>query len=110
MNRLLLIAILLPQTALAEMSVQGTRYLCERGVEVPVVYATEGADGIAVLNVDNQQIQLFLEPSASGVRYGWPSDGSNYVWLSKGDAATLLWKDGATGTETAILSDCKAQM
>lgn len=104
MIRTTLLLTLLPLTAHAEMSVQGMRYICDRGVEVPVVYVTDGADGISVLTVDGRQIQLYLESSDSGVRYGWPSDGSNYVWTTKGAAATLLWKDGEAGTETPILA------
>lgn len=48
--------------------------------------------GLVVLNADGHQITLVTEPSASGARYGWPSDGSGYVWWTKGDTATLLWK------------------
>jgi membrane-bound inhibitor of C-type lysozyme len=44
------------------------------------------------------------------VRYGWPSDGSHYIWWTKGDMATLYWKDGANGgVETVLHADCKAQ-
>lgn len=83
------------------------RYLCERGVEIPVTYVNgEGIEPVAVLNVEGSQITLILERSASGARYGWPSGGSNYVWWIKGDAATLFWRDGAAGTETVLYSDC----
>ena len=68
------------------------RYTCDRGVEVPVTYvnATEGS--LVVLTVEGRQITLVAEPAASGARYGWPSDGSNYVWWTKGEGGTLLWK------------------
>lgn len=68
------------------------RYTCDRGVEVPVTYinATEGS--LVVLTVEGRQITLVNEPAASGARYGWPSDGSNYVWWTKGEGGTLLWK------------------
>jgi membrane-bound inhibitor of C-type lysozyme len=83
------------------------RYLCERGVEVPVTYVNaEGADSVAVLNVEGGQITLIQEVSASGARYGWPSGGSNYVWWTKGDAATLLWRDGETTIEEPVYSEC----
>jgi membrane-bound inhibitor of C-type lysozyme len=83
------------------------RYLCERGVEVPVTYVNaEGMDSVAVLNVEGGQITLIQEISGSGARYGWPSGGSNYVWWSKGDAATLLWRDGETTVEEPIYADC----
>lgn len=98
--------------ALADMRVETTRYACDRGVEVPVVYATDaGADSqaIAVLQVEGSQILLYAEPAASGARYAWPSGGSNYVWWTKGEGATLLWKNGATGEETVLLADCTRQ-
>jgi membrane-bound inhibitor of C-type lysozyme len=101
--------LVLPSTSQAALDVVMQRYTCERGVEVPVVYVNDGDKGsIANLMVEGGLFTLYLEPSASGARYGWPSDGSGYVWWTKGDAATLLWKDGAAGTETALLSDCVA--
>lgn len=98
----------LTQPAPAEMAVQGQRYVCERGVDVPVIYATHADQGIAVLVVEGRQILLYQEISASGARYGWPSDGSNYIWRTKGETAVLLWKD-ETGGETPVLSDCRSQ-
>jgi membrane-bound inhibitor of C-type lysozyme len=83
------------------------RYLCERGVDVPVTYVNaEGMDSVAVLNVEGGQITLIQEISGSGARYGWPSGGSGYVWWSKGDAATLLWRDGETTIEEPVYADC----
>ena len=96
-----------PNLALAEIAAQNTNYTCDRGVEIPVVYVNDAATSLAVLVVEGRQIMLYSEPSASGVRYGWPSDGSNYVWWSKGSEATLLWRDSATNSETALISACK---
>jgi membrane-bound inhibitor of C-type lysozyme len=96
---------LVPGLAQAEMTVQNQRYLCARGGEVPVVYVADPEQAIAVVAVDGGQFLLFQEESASGARYGWPSDGSHYVWWTKGDSATLLWRD-ETGAETPILTDC----
>ncbi|MBC7676845.1 MAG: MliC family protein [Rhodoferax sp.] len=91
---------------MADMNVQNNRYTCERGVQVPVVYADSGDSAIAVLMVEGNQILLYSEPAASGARYGWPSDGSNYVWLTNGNEAKLLWHDGTTNTETTLLAAC----
>ena len=85
---------------------QNNRYTCERGVQVPVVYANSGDSAIAVLMVEGNQILLYPEPAASGARYGWPSDGSNYVWLTNGNEAKLLWHDGTTNTENTLLAAC----
>lgn len=67
-------------------------YLCDRGVEVPATYVVGPDYDLVVINVDNRQVTLVSEPAASGARYSWPSDGSVYVWWSKEDGATLLWK------------------
>jgi membrane-bound inhibitor of C-type lysozyme len=94
--------------ALAETQVVNQTYLCERDLRVPVVYVNAPDVSLAVLVVEGQQVLLYSEAAASGARYGWPSDGSSYVWWTKGDTATLYWKDGEAGTETALLSDCRA--
>lgn len=105
--RLALVLCLLPGVAAAEMQMTNGRYTCDRGVVVPVTYVTDAEQSIAVINVEGTQITLFSQEAASGVRYGWPSDGSNYVWWTKGDAATLYWRDGAAGTEEPLLEGCK---
>lgn len=92
--------------ALAEFQMQTMRYLCERGVEVPATYFTADDGAGAVITVEGSQISLYSEPAASGARYGWPSDGSSYVWWTKGTEATLYWKD-ETGAEAPVLTDCK---
>lgn len=110
--RATIVLVLAATPAFAEMQVDNTRYACDRGVEVPVVYVNDPeAEGqsIAILQVEGSQILLYAEPAASGVRYGWPSDGSNYVWLTKGDSATLPWKNGETREETVLLAGCVRQ-
>ena len=108
MRRAALLMVLLPFPAQAELQMITARYLCERGVAVPVAYVNADGSSVVTLTVEGSQISLYQEPSASGARYGWPSDGSNYVWWSKGDTATLYWRDD-TGAETPILSDCNQQ-
>lgn len=104
MMRLLALALLLPQAAAAQ-EFSSRRYGCDRGVEVPATYVTTGDGSLAVIHVDGSQITLLEQISASGVRYGWPSDGSGYVWLTKGDAATLYWK---TPEAETLLLTCTA--
>jgi membrane-bound inhibitor of C-type lysozyme len=102
-------ALLLTATAAqAELTVDATRYTCERGVEVPVVYVNDDTpeDGIAVIQVEGGMFNLLVEQSASGARYGFPSDGSHYIWWSKGDTAQLLWHDGETGEDVSVYEDC----
>ena len=108
MIRAALLLMIVPLAAQADLQMITARYLCERGVEVPVAYVNSDDQSVVTLMVDGRQISLYQEMAASGVRYGWPSDGSNYVWLSQGDEGSLYWKD-ETGAETPILSACKQQ-
>ncbi len=82
--------LLLPTAAAAQEFTTQT-YRCDRGVEVPTTYVNGPDQSLVVLNVEGRQITLVNEPAASGARYAWPSDGSNYVWWTKGNAATLFW-------------------
>lgn len=105
--RAAVIVFLFSVPAFAETQVQNMTYVCERDVAVPVVYVNAPDTSFVVIHVEGGQYLLYNEAAASGARYGWPSDGSNYVWWTKGDEATLYWKDGEAGTETAILTGCK---
>lgn len=94
--------------AQAELDAISARYLCERGVEIPVTYVN-GSDGSAVVfTIEGRQIALLQVAAASGARYAWPSDGSGYVLWNKGAAITIYWRDGATGQETPVYAGCKA--
>ncbi|WP_103256166.1 MliC family protein [Tabrizicola aquatica] len=89
--RALWLLALLPSVAAAQ-DFSGQTYTCDRDVQVPATYVTTAEGSLVVIHVDGHQITLLGEPAASGARYGWPSDGSNYVWWTKGDTATLYWK------------------
>lgn len=105
--RLALAAALALLAAPATAEVITARYICERGVEVPVTYVNGSEPAAAVLMVENRMITLVQVISGSGARYGWPSDGSHYVWWSKGDGATLWWHDGQTDEDTLIYAACQ---
>jgi membrane-bound inhibitor of C-type lysozyme len=96
----------MPVLAHAEMQAISVRFDCERGVELPVTFVNSGEESVAVMQIEGHQITLWQEVSASGARYGWPSDGSAYVLWTKGTEATVYWRDGAAKTETPILSGC----
>lgn len=89
------------------LMVQNLRYACDRGVEVPATFVTGPEDALVVLQIEGNQILLYQEVAASGARYAWPSDGASYVLWSKGDEATIYWREG--GTEVPLLT-CTAQM
>ncbi len=92
--------------ASAQLDLTGGTYLCDRGVEVPVSYVNGADDSVAILYLEGRLITLPIGASASGARYVWPSDGSGYVWWTKGDAATLYWHDGATSQEVTLYAGC----
>ncbi|MDZ4088964.1 MAG: MliC family protein [Tabrizicola sp.] len=96
---------LVPTTAVAQ-DFTGAIYVCDRDVRVPATYVNGPDQSLVVINVDGNQITLLGEPAASGARYGWPSDGSNYVWWTKGDEATLYWK---TPEGETLLLTCRAE-
>ncbi|GAB1363786.1 hypothetical protein MASR1M32_30220 [Rhodobacter sp.] len=100
-------ALLAPAVAGAETTFQTLRYVCDRGVEVPATYVNADDLQVAVIEVEGSQVTLLSEMAASGARYGWPSDGADYVWWTKGPEAVLYWREG--GTETALLTCTEAQ-
>lgn len=91
------------------MTTGGGTYICDRDVEIPVAYVNADDGAAAVLHVEGRLITLLNERAASGARYAWPSDGSGYVWWTKGDTATLYWRDGETDTETALYAECRVR-
>lgn len=105
MRTAFLLLALMPTLAAAQ-DFTTLRYACDRGVTVPATYVNGADQSLVVIHVDGSQITLVNEISASGARYGWPSDGSGYVWWTKGDEATLYWK--TPEDEMPILA-CKAQ-
>lgn len=116
---------LLPMAALAEASSSGEtggetgampvatvpdymsmHYSCDREVPVQVTYVNAAEGSLAVLMLENRQVVLENEVSASGARYGTGDDSGSYVWWSKGDSAFLMWRK--QGEETTILDNCHA--
>ena len=103
MRAMVLLALVPGLAAAQEFTTQ--RYTCDRGVEVPATYVNGADQSLAIIHVEGNQITLVNEPAASGARYGWPSDGSTYVWWTKGDEATLDWK---TPEGETVLLTCKS--
>lgn len=104
MKAAVLIMALTPTASHAAPEFTTLRYRCDRGVEIPATYVTGAEGSLVVIHIEGRQITLLGEPAASGARYGWPSDGSNYVWWTTDDGATLSWK---TPEGEAALLTCK---
>jgi len=82
-----------------------TTYVCERGVEVPVVYINDGTP-VAVIYVERRMVVLPQVTSASGARYAEETN-SGYVWWSKGDEASLAWFDAEARKELTLHAVCE---
>lgn len=96
----------LATAAVAQDAVIEATYLCERGVEIPVVYVT-GDTPVAVLLAEGRLITLPQARSASGARYAHDGEGDSYVWWNKGDTATLAYFDGQVGEEVTLFAFCE---
>lgn len=83
-------------------------YLCERGVEVPVVFVNpEGGDGYAVAQIDGKLLGMRQAVSASGARYRSGDGADAYQLWSKGNGALIFF--GAEGQESVLFQDCTAR-
>ena len=93
----------------AQAPYETQRYTCDnRGATLVVTYVNSGDPALAVLDVEGQRIVLEAEVAASGARYGYPSDGSHYVWWTKGAEGMLLWHDGTDDSDRPIYEACQA--
>ncbi|MWB77115.1 hypothetical protein GLS40_03670 [Pseudooceanicola sp. 216_PA32_1] len=97
---------LLAATPLAAQDVIEVTYVCERGVEIPVVYI-EGEASTAVLLAEGRMVVLPRAVSGSGARYARDGDAEGYVWWNKGDEATLAWFDARLGEEVTLYAFCE---
>ena len=85
-------------------------YTCTGGTVIPVTYTTDSNGHTAlVLAAYGANYNLIEEPAGNDRRFAWPSDGSHFVWVVKGNTGTLLSHNGATGAETPSLTECKPQ-
>lgn len=87
-----------------------THYVCERNVEIPVVYIqTRGPDSYAVMYVEGKLVPMRQEVSASGAIYYAVDEQNSYRWYTKGDEAFLGFLEADhTAEEKILLSSCKA--
>ncbi len=95
--------------ALAQPDLVTARYVCERGVGIPATVVTGAEGSVAVLNVEGRQITLVGTPTATGMRFAWPSDGSGYVWRTADGTATLSWFEAGASEEVVLLKDCRIE-
>lgn len=83
-------------------------YVCERGVQVPVVFVNPGSgEAYAVARIDGKLLGMRQAVSASGARYRSGDGADAYQLWSKGDNALISF--GADGQDKTLFGDCAAQ-
>ena len=106
--RLLALACVFAGAAVEAGPVQAI-YACERGVEIPLTYFDDAGAGFAIAQIEGRQVLLEQVRSGSGAFYAEGGEtGSGYFWMTKGDAATLLWREAAAA-DRPLLSACEAR-
>lgn len=83
-------------------------YVCERGVEVPVIYVNSATDtSYAVAQIDGKMVGMHIVISGSGARYRSGDGADAYQLWSKGDTALISY--GPDGNDTPLFTECAAQ-
>ena len=83
-------------------------YLCERGVEVPVVFVSpDDGDSYAVAQIDGKMVGMRQVVSASGARYRSGDGADAYQLWSKSNGAMISF--GADGQDQMLFQDCQAR-
>ncbi|HWD14609.1 MliC family protein [Pseudochrobactrum sp. sp1633] len=84
-------------------------YLCERNVELNVVYINglKNDESAAVLSVDGKLVPMRIWPAASGARYIALDEQDSYRWHTKGDEGMLTFLEADhTAKEQTLFSNC----
>lgn len=84
-------------------------YLCERNVELDVVYINDlkSGESAAVLYTENKLVPMREWPAASGARYIALDEQDSYRWHTKGDEGTLSFLEADdSAKEQILLSAC----
>ena len=102
------LALALSAAPAAALELWPVDYICDAGSFISTAYVNDGQTWAMLLMIEDRMVPLWKEEAASGVRYGDPSGGASYVWWTKGQEATLYWKDAA-GQESPVLNRCIEQ-
>ena len=84
-------------------------YLCQRNVELPVVYINVQGDAepMAVMSVEGKLVPMRSWPAASGARYIALDEQDSYRWHTKGDEGTLTFLEADdSAKEMTVLTGC----
>lgn len=84
-------------------------YLCQRNVELPVVYMNglKNDEPMAVIYVEGKLVPMRSWPAASGARYIALDEQDSYRWHTKGDEGTLTFLAADdSAKEQTVLTGC----
>jgi membrane-bound inhibitor of C-type lysozyme len=100
----------LASMAVADTSLVGQTYVCDRGVVLPVSFINPpGEPGLAVMMVEGKLVTLRSLPTGSGVRYVSVDEQDGYRLYTKGVDAFVAWLAADhTAEEVTILTGCRA--
>lgn len=96
----------------AEQPLTKVSYLCQRNVELDVVYINglKNDESAAVLYAEGKLVPMRIWPAASGARYIALDEQDSYRWHTKGDEGTLTFLEADdTAKEMTVLQNCVAK-
>lgn len=96
----------------AEQPLTKISYLCQRNVELHVVYINglKNNDSAAVLLIEGKLVPMRSWPAASGARYIALDEQDSYRWHTKGNEGRLTFLEADhTATEMTVLDNCIAK-
>ena len=97
------------ETAEAEMDVSSPllAYRCAGGVELQLAELTlETGEVLVLLFLDGEEIQMQVEPAASGVKYRALDPDLALVWHGKGETG-FLYREMPGGEAEPVEADCR---
>ncbi|MBX8824417.1 MliC family protein [Ochrobactrum sp. SFR4] len=84
-------------------------YICERNVELDVVYINglKNDESAAVLYTEGKLVPMRIWPAASGARYIALDEQDSYRWHTKGDEGILSFLEADdSAKEQTLFSNC----
>ncbi|EJF91063.1 MliC family protein [Bartonella tamiae] len=94
------------------VTVKNELYICERGVQLPVVYLIEkDLSSYAIVSIEGKLVPMYQRKMASGANYIAFDEQDSYRLYTKGDEASVgfLAADD-TAEEQTIFSSCHADI
>lgn len=84
-------------------------YICDRNVELPVIYINglKNDESMAVIFTEGKLVPMRIWPAASGARYIALDEQDSYRWHTKGDEGVLSFLEADdSAKEQTVLDNC----